>query len=103
MPADRPPRLAPLVLCLFALALGALACATFRAPDDPAPTRPPDALTPSVTPTPTATFTSTPAPSPSPTETPIVTLTPAPSVSPAGTIAAPGPGTPILLPPAPGQ
>jgi len=49
------------------LALAALACATFRAPGEPAPTRPPTAAP--ATPTFTATVTPTVSATPSPTHT----------------------------------
>jgi len=88
MPADKQPRKAHLVLCLIALALSALACATFRSPDDPAPTPPPGALTlaaltPAATLPSSATHTTTPTLSPSSTRATNVTLTTAASRPPA--------------------
>lgn len=71
-----------LLLCSAMLALSVLACATFRDPGDPAPTRPPSTTTATVTPTSTATLTDTPAPTPSPTPTSIRTVTAVPTVSP---------------------
>ncbi len=57
-------------LCVLLLAITMLACATFRAPGDPAPTRPPTltlvptatgTATPTLTPTATLTLTTTPS------------------------------------------
>jgi len=63
-----------LTLVVLALLLGTLACATFRSPDDPAPTRPPT-LTPSATLTPAVTAT------PFLTITPTLTFTPTKATS----------------------
>jgi hypothetical protein len=76
---SRRPRRAPLLLVLAGLLAALLACATFRAPGDPAPTRlptitvsvsPPPAPTadvvPSLTLPPSATPTFLPTPSPGP-------------------------------------
>jgi len=59
-------RLLAIALCVAMLFIAGVACATFRAPGDPAPTRPPTetrALTPSpeptASPTPTLTITGT--------------------------------------------
>jgi|GEM_PF-1363911 hypothetical protein len=63
------------LLCAIALALAALACATFRAPGEPAPTRPPTASPAKPTFTATATPTVTATPSPTRTITPTRTAT----------------------------
>ncbi|NLE50693.1 MAG: hypothetical protein GX613_04745 [Chloroflexi bacterium] len=82
MPANshRPDRRFAL-LSVIMLLLSAVACATFREPGDPAPTRPPDIVTSTITPTLTTTPTDTPAPTMTPTPTPIRTVTALPTVT----------------------
>src|SRR5690606_41378986 len=72
MPANshRPDRRFAL-LSVIMLLLSAVACATFREPGDPAPTRPPDIVTSPITPTLTTTPTDPPAPPTTPTPTPL--------------------------------
>ncbi|MEW6579374.1 MAG: hypothetical protein AB1435_09280 [Chloroflexota bacterium] len=63
-------------LCVLLLAITMLACATFRAPGDPAPTRPP-----TLTLVPTATGTATPTLTPTATSIATLTLTTTPSLT----------------------
>lgn len=97
MPDSQPTRRWRLALSLGMLALSLLACATFRAPGDPAPTRPPSDSTPTATQTVTPTATHTPAPLPSLTPTVVERLTETPTSGP--TPIAGGAATPIVVPP----
>jgi hypothetical protein len=84
MPATpRPANRRLFLLSVAFLLLSTIACATFRAPGTPAPTRPVGTMTETVTPTGTPTLTDTPAPTPSPTLTEVVPVTPIPTITPA--------------------